>query len=144
MYDIDTAMFITDQLSSSLKQKITEDKELLNFLSAAILPKSKVKANDRDKINILLTEIRELIALEYIPIYEYAKSSKTELVRKAYFAKVSTQNVEKQVERFLHNIAIVKEFYKKIKCDSDVEIKSIQLFTSCLYWVISILTTEKN
>lgn len=144
MYDIDTAMFITDQLSSSLKQKITEDKELLNFLSAAILPKSKVKANDRDKINILLTEIRELIALEYIPIYEYAKSSKTELVRKAYFAKVSTQNVEKQVERFLHNIAIVKEFYKKIKCDSDVEIKSIQLFTSCLYWVISILTTEKK
>lgn len=57
MYDIDTAMFITDQLSSSLKQKITEDKELLNFLSAAILPKSKVKANDRDKINILLTEL---------------------------------------------------------------------------------------
>lgn len=139
-FDIETAMFINDDLTILLKKEINSNKELYEFLKRTILPKSKIKANDRDKINVLLSEIRELIALQYVPIYEYARNSKTDLIRKSYFTNVLSSNVTTELNKFLNRISILKLFYDKLIDYDQLEIKSMKLFISCIYWAISIIS----
>lgn len=74
-YDIDRAAYIDDNLSKQLYKKIYSDNELYDFLCEIILPKSKKKANKRDKVNIVVSLVRNLITLPLIPIYSYSKVS---------------------------------------------------------------------
>lgn len=136
-FDIDTAMFIDDALTNLLKKEIEENIKLFDFLCKIILPRSKKKANKRDKVNVLLTEIREIISLEYIPIYEYARSSKTEMVKRSYFANVASNDANKELERFNETMHFMILFYNGI-IESSLYIKSMQLFFACIYWGIRI------
>lgn len=88
-YDIERAIFIDDPLTNSLSNQLKDNHELFSYLCSIILPRSKKKENKRDKINILTAIIRELISMEYLTIYEFAKSSKTDLIRKTYFNNVA-------------------------------------------------------
>lgn len=101
------------------------------------MPRSKKKSNKRDKVNVLLTEIREMISLEYIPIYEYARSSKTEIVRRTYFSNVVSNDADKELNKFNQTICCMMLFYNGI-IETHLQIKSMQLFFACIYWGIRI------
>lgn len=136
-FDIDRAMFIDDALTNLLKKEIEENAEFFDFLCNTILPRSKKKSNKRDKVNVLLTEIREMISLEYIPIYEYARSSKTEIVRRTYFSNVVSNDADKELNKFNQTICCMMLFYNGI-IETHLQIKSMQLFFAGIYWGIRI------
>lgn len=136
-YDIERAIFIDDSLTNKLVEKLNDDVELFEYLCSIILPRSKRKVNKRDKINILVTIIREMICMEYITIYEYVNSSKIDLTRKIYFDEVSKNNIDDELEKFINNIEILKIFSKLID-NYNIDVNSNQLFFNCLYWIVNI------
>ena len=138
-YDIDRAAYIDDNLSAKLYDKIYNDNKLYNFLCKIILPKSKKKANKRDKVNIIVSLVRNLITLPLIPIYSYSKgSSKAEIICKYYYAKVANENETKVLNKFAKVIAYLIRF-NTICEKKNMYLYHNNLFYEVLYWAIDIV-----
>lgn len=138
-YDIDRAAYIDDNLSNQLYDKIYNDSKLYDFLCEIILPKSKKKAGKRDKVNILVSLVRNLITLPLIPIYSYSKgSSKAEIICKYYYAKVANENEIKVLDKFSQVITYLIQFSKICK-KKNIYLCNNNLFYEVLYWAIDIV-----
>ena len=143
-YDIDRAIYIDDKLSTLFYDKIFADDKLYNFLGDIILPKSKRKANKRDKVNILVSLVRNLITLPYIPIYSYAQgSSKADIICLYYYTIIRGKDEIKEVEKFDKVIECLKKFYEQCKKENDF-LSENKLFYEVLYWGISIIFQNKG
>ncbi len=126
--EIERAAYINDHLSNMFCDKIYGDDELFEFLCRVVLPKSKIKAQKRDKINILVNRIRNLITLTNIPIYSYAHgSSKSEIIRKYYYSKIP-YNIEQIEKQFDGVIFILKIFEERCSTENTF------LSSSKLFW----------
>ena len=75
--------------------------------------------------------------MEYLTIYEFAKSSKTDLIRKTYFNNVADNDSVQELNKFLKTIQTLGEFTELME-ESNIDIKSSQLFYECLYWIVNI------
>lgn len=138
-YDIDRAAYIDDNLSNQLYSKIYNDNKLYDFLCEIILPKSKKKANKRDKINIVVSLVRNLITLPLIPIYSYSKgSSKAEIICKYYYAQVANENETKILDKFTTVITYLIKFNTMCK-EKNAYLCNNNLFYEVLYWAIDIV-----
>lgn len=138
-YDIDRAAYIDDNLSNQLYDKIYNDSKLYDFLCEIILPKSKKKASKRDKVNIVVSLVRNLITLPLIPIYSYSKgSSKAEIICKYYYAKVANENETKVLDKFSKVITYLIRFNTICK-KKNLYLCNNNLFYEVLYWAIDIV-----
>ena len=138
-YDIDRAAYIDDNLSNQLYSKIYNDNKLYDFLCEIILPKSKKKANKRDKVNIVVSLVRNLITLPLIPIYSYSKgSSKAEIICKYYYAQVANENETKILDKFTTVITYLIKFNTICK-EKNAYLCNNNLFYEVLYWAIDIV-----
>ena len=138
-YDIDRAAYIDDNLSNQLYNKIYNDIKLYDFLCEIILPKSKKKAGKRDKVNIVVSLVRNLITLPLIPIYSYSKgSSKAEIICKYYYAIVANENETKVLDKFTRVIAYLIKFNTICK-KKNIYLCNNNLFYEVLYWAIDIV-----
>lgn len=138
-YDIDRAAYIDDNLSNQLYNKIYNDSELYDFLCEIILPKSKKKASKRDKVNIMVSLVRNLITLPLIPIYSYSKgSSKAEIICKYYYAKVAKENEVKVLDKFSKVITHLIQFNRICK-KKNTYLCNNNLFYEVVYWAIDIV-----
>lgn len=138
-YDIDRAAYIDDKLSNRLYDKIYFDDNLYNFLCEIILPKSKKKASKRDKVNIVVSLVRNLITLPFIPIYSYSKgSSKAEIICKYYYAKVANRDVDQILNKFTMVIIYLIKFNEVCK-KQNTYLCNNNLFYETLYWAIDIV-----
>lgn len=138
-YDIDRAAYIDDNLSNQLYDKIYNDSKLYDFLCEIILPKSKKKASKRDKVNIVVSLVRNLITLPLIPIYSYSKgSSKAEIICKYYYAKVANKNETKVLDKFSKVITYLIRFNTRCK-KKNLYLCNNNLFYEVLYWAIDIV-----
>lgn len=138
-YDIDRAAYIDDNLSNQLYSKIYNDNKLYDFLCDIILPKSKKKANKRDKVNIVVSLVRNLITLPLIPIYSYSKgSSKAEIICKYYYAQVANENETKILDKFTTVITYLIKFNTICK-EKNAYLCNNNLFYEVLYWAIDIV-----
>ena len=141
-YDIDRAAYINDTFSTLLYDKIFSDEELFGFLCKTILPISKIKAKKRDKVNILVTLVRNLITLPYVPIYSYSKgSSKADIVCQYYYANISNKDAESELQYFLSTIYELQKFYDYCENENPILHKN-KLFYEVLYW--GIVLVKKN
>lgn len=138
-YDIERAAYIDDNLSNQLYSKIYNDNKLYDFLCEIILPKSKKKANKRDKVNIVVSLVRNLITLPLIPIYSYSKgSSKAEIICKYYYAQVANENETKILDKFTTVITYLNKFNTICK-EKNAYLCNNNLFYEVLYWAIDIV-----
>lgn len=138
-YDIERAAYIDDNLSNQLYSKIYNDNKLYDFLCEIILPKSKKKANKRDKVNIVVSLVRNLITLPLIPIYSYSKgSSKAEIICKYYYAQVANENETKILDKFTTVITYLIKFNTICK-EKNAYLCNNNLFYEVLYWEIDIV-----
>lgn len=141
-YDIERAAYIDDDLTQKLKLTIENDIDLYEFLRTILVPKRKMKVQKRDQVNIMVTMIRDLIALPKIPIKVYARaSSKAEILHKTY-KEISQGNSENEIKKFKQVIGILREFYIEYS-EKNLSLKDNKLFYEVLYWGISIIL-EKN
>lgn len=138
-YDIDRAAFIDDDLSEHLYNKIYTNNELYNFLCEIILPKGKKKANKRDKVNIMVSLIRNLLTLSLIPVYSYAKgSSKSDIICKYYYSIVVNKNEIDVLNQFDTVISYLIKFNTICKTEGFC-LHDNKLFYEVLYWAIDII-----
>lgn len=140
-YDIERAIYIDDPLSNLILQELRTNIEINRFLRNSLLPRSKKKEKERDILNILTSISRELISMEHLTITEYAKTSKTDIVRRTYFKYVTNRSAELELEKFKINIETLIRFERAI-INSDFKVKSKQLLFNTLYWIVNIATSN--
>lgn len=144
-FDIERAVYISDELSQMFTSEINKDDELYKFLRDTILPTSKRKCNKRDAINILVGIIRSLITLPYIPITTYARAtSKADIINKAY-QKITEDNTTIQnakiVSSFKEKVCLIKALYQEL---NEEKMNGNNLFFEVNFWAISVLEREKR
>lgn len=138
-YDIDRAAYIDDNLTKLLYDKIYADNKLYIFLCEIILPRSKKKANKRDKVNIIVSLIRNLMTLPLVPIYSYAKgSSKADIICKYYYSIVVNKNEQELLNEFDKVIICLVKFNSICK-ERNNYLFDNKLFYEVLYWAIYII-----
>ena len=137
-YDIDRAAFINDELSQLLYNKIYADTDLYDFLCEIILPKSKKKASKRDKVNIIVSLVRNLITLPSVPIFSYSRgSSKADVISKYYYSMLKSKNPEMILDQFDNVICYLTKFNSICK-EQKSNLCDNKLFFEVLYWAIDI------
>lgn len=137
--EIERAAYIDDKITNYFYKHIDKDDKLYSFLCNILLPKSKMKSNKRDKLNIMITKIRTMLTLQYIPIYSYATiSSKLELIHRCYSNNVAENNCETEFEEFLGIISVLEKVNTYLKRDISF-LYSNKLFFETLYWGVSLL-----
>lgn len=140
--DVQRAAYITDSLTNAFMQKLNTDDDLYEKVVDVLLPKSRKTKTKRDKITSLLSQIRRLLAMMYIPIYSYAHvSSKDDVIRVFYNRFVSTCNPDDVIERF-ENIIDKVCFIKARLSSLDLKLSSSNLLYDCCFWVLSIMYAE--
>ena len=140
--EIERAAFIHDGITTFFYDALMGDDDLLKNSEELFLPKSKIKAQKRDKINVLLTQIRTLMTLPLVPIYSYAHgSSKPDIIRKYYYGSMIEKDPSELMSNYQYAISLLKKiqntFRKRefILCESN-------LFYECAYWAVAITLKE--
>lgn len=142
--EIERATYISDPLSNLMYKRLSEDDGLLVSLSKYFLPISKTKSVKRDRINYLIMQIRTLLALPYIPIYSYAKSSsRQEVIHKAYSLKISSLPPEAVFRDFVNSIEVLKKIEEELLDNGHFLAKS-KLFFEAFFWGISVLKMSNH
>lgn len=137
-YDIERAIYYEDPLSMLILEELKSNQSINSFLVNSFLPQSKKNDKNRDILNILASISRELISMEYLTITDYAKTSKTDIVRKTYFKCVTNRNPKIELEKYKNNLEVLIRFDIMIQ-NLDLIIKSRQLFFYTLYWATNIV-----
>lgn len=141
--EIERAAYIYDNLTKKFEKRLKEDNEIFNILSSYFLPIRSKRDSDRDKINILLSKIRTLIVLPFIPIEDYfAESSRTDAIQKCYDVIYKEMNLDKVVDEFQNNIILLDKIIKKLEEKSYLErILNIAFYEVC-FWGINVVASS--
>lgn len=142
--EIDRAAYINDPLVHAFKEKLESDKILLNKCQLILMPKRKQSMNEREKINYILSRVRNVLSMRYIPIQSYAAaSSKSDVIRNYMLLKVEQETVTDTLSLFVKIIdklfAIRDSFMKMSSPIAD----NNQLF-EVLYWGLSVVFDVSN
>ena len=74
-------------------------------------PKSKKKASKRDKVNIIVSLVRNLITLPFVPIFSYSKgSSKADIIGKYYYSILESKSADEILVEFDNVISYLSKF----------------------------------
>lgn len=137
--EIHRAEFIEDFTTIELNKLLKRDTQLYNEVVNIFLPKSQSKAQNRDKLNVLMTRIRRLITLPLIPIRNYAHSSyKNDVISAYYKKKIATQNIDDVINEFTNVIKVLKVI-RNILIKNKSKFVDSGLLYECCYWIFSIL-----
>ena len=98
------------------------------------MPKRKQNMNDRDKINYILSRVRIVLSMRFIPIQSYASaSSKSDVIRNYMILKVEKEPIEETLtafEQIINKLDDVRDSFleKTIKALSDEEQKLLKVY----------------
>lgn len=141
--EIERAAYINDEITLTIYDELDKNKILFNKACTLYLPKSKFKAVKRDKLNVLLTKIRTLLSLHFIPIYSYAHgNSKIDIVKKYYHTYIFKTNKKETLNYF---ISITDELFwlYEIFNKNNFVLKENKLLYEVLFWLMALLK-DKN
>ncbi|AUS97313.1 hypothetical protein CDQ84_19150 [Clostridium thermosuccinogenes] len=141
--EIERAAYIHDTLSNHFYKCINCDGDLFSDLVSLFLPKSKMKAQKRDKINVLLTRIRTLLTLPRVPISSYAHgSSKPDIIRKYYYIFVYNDSPDETLYKFKEVIKVLKQIQTELRKQKHFLSES-SLFYEVVFWALYLIPLEK-
>lgn len=140
--DIARAKYYYDNLTSEFKQLFKTNIELYNKCIELFAIGEKRRIENREKLNLLLIIVRELIATPYIPIIGERKiQCNTKMIEKYYFRFIAKYTEREQRDKLVEFEKIFEKLYlikQKIKDLNNNLGNNIQFFKS-LYWMFSIL-----
>lgn len=141
--EIERAVYIDDILVHTLKTCLEKDGEFLKKCQVILMPKRKQGMAKRDRINYILSRVRNVLAMEYVPIQSYASaSSKSEVVHSFYMLEVLKKSVDENVRDFKYLIDILNQI-RDYLMDNNSPLKDNNLFYEVLYWGLAI-ALKKN
>lgn len=137
--EIDRAAYINDPLVHAFKDRLENDKALLNRCQSILMPRRKQSLNDRDKIIYILSRAKTVLSMRYIPIQSYAgASSKSDVIRNYMLLKVEREPITDTLALFTKIVdklfAIRNEFVAMGSSIADNN-----LFFEVMYWGLSIV-----
>ena len=137
--EIDRAAYINDQFVHTFKQRLENDKALLRKCQLTLMPKRKQNINDRDKVNYILSRIRSVLSMRFIPIQSYAAAnSKADIIRHYMVLKVENEPVKEALLSFEYIINKMFSIRDKL-IEKSSSIADNNLFFEVLYWGLSIV-----
>lgn len=136
--EIERAAYIGDTLIDSFKEKLETNSDFLNKCQVVLMPKRKQNIKCRDRINYILSRIRNVLSMKYVPIQSYAgASSKSDVIHSFYTHKVIENTVDNNINQFskvLDKLIEIRAIFNKL----DFTLKDNNLFYEVLYWALSI------
>lgn len=142
--DIERAAYINDRLVAALKTLLESDDILLNKCNLLLMPKRKQNMNRRDKINNILSRVRTLLAMQYIPIKSYAfASSKLDVVKNYLILEVEKNSVESIIELFENVIEKIFDIRTQLVELNNTMADNVLLYET-LFWGLSLTYIENQ
>ena len=136
--EIERAVYIDDELVHSLKNCLEKDDEFLTKCQMLLMPKRKQGMVKRDRINYILSRVRNVLAMEYVPIQSYAgASSKSDVVHSFYMLEVLKKSVDENLQNFRYLVDILSEIQNYLIINNS-PLKENNLFYEVLYWGLAI------
>lgn len=141
--EIQRATYISDKLTKVFVEELKKNESVYNSSCRFFLPKRKKNIAKRDRINVLIMNIRNLLTLPLIPIYSYSHASSKQDVLKRYYGEICSSNPHEAYEKY-YNIIRIIEIIESNLIDSKNELSNNTLFFEVIYWCISIYLESKN
>lgn len=103
------------------------------------MPKRKQNMNERDKINYILSRVRNVLSMRFIPIQSYAAaSSKSDVIRNYMLLKVEREPIEDSLHLFEQVVAMLCAVRGEF-ANLNSPIAENNLFFEVLFWGLSIV-----
>ena len=141
--EIERATFISDKLSQVFIEKLTQSDSIYDLSCKYFLPKRKKKIAKRDRINVLVMNIRNLLTLPLVPIYSYAHASSKQDVLKRYYSRICSLNPYGQFDKYQSILKILEQVELEL-INNGNEISNNGLFYEVIYWCISIYLDSED
>ena len=91
--EIERAAYINDPLVHAFKDYLEQHQDFLKTCQEILMPRRKQNIQERDKINYILSRVRTVLSLRYVPIQSYAgANSKSDVINNYYLIKVAKQD----------------------------------------------------
>ena len=145
--EIARAKYLYEALTESLEMLLKTDEKLYNQCIEVLLPANKrEKLEDREKINLLLVNIREMITTVYIPIIEEKSVKFGATVIDRYYETFIIKGLSGKEKEEKRNefVKIFEKIYlvkKKLEKDNNY-LQNNTIFFKTLYWMFAILYKE--
>lgn len=142
--EIERAAYINDPLVRDFKTKLEQDSEFLEKCQFILMPKRKQTLKERDKINYILSRVRNVLSMQYIPIQSYAgASSKSDVIRNYLLLKVEKEPIGKTISTFELIISKLFELRNELTKINSL-IAENNLFFEAMYWGMSIIHEQST
>ena len=142
--EIERATYISDNLSEYFKEQLTKNEDIFDISCRCFLPIRKKNISKRDKTNVLVMNIRNLLTLPLVPIYSYAHASSKQDVLKAYYNRiVCKRNPSEEFKKYKTVISILQKIEKELSYNHN-DLAGNTLFYEVLYWCVSIYLDSNN
>jgi len=137
--EIQRAEFIDDQVTIAFSELFNQNLELLNESCNRFLSGRARKSIKRDKVNKLVSRIRVLVTLPFIPINNYANSStKYDHINIYYNEKVASSSPDLVITEFNDIMKHLNELHSKVLEFKATYLDTI-LFYETNYWIFGVL-----
>ena len=143
--EIARAKYLYDDITISLTNLFRNEQELYDKCAKVLLPKTKLCIEEREKINLLLVAIREIMVMPYIPIIgEKSVRVGTAIYDRYYEVFIHTLSERDKKEKIEEFVKIINKIYlvKEKLNNSNNGLKDNILFFKSLYWMLSVLYKE--
>ena len=142
--EIERAIYIDDDLVHTLKACLENDEDFLKKCQVIFMPKRKQRLAKRDRINYILSRVRNVLTMEYVPIQSYAAaSSKSEVVHSFYVLEVLKKRVEDNISDFKRLVDTINLIRDQIELRNP-SLKDNNLFFEVLYWGLAVVLRKNQ
>lgn len=140
--EVARAKYLYDYLTEKLTDLFKKDAEFYNKCIEVLLPKTKRTLDNREKQNLLLLTIREMIIMPYIPIIgEKTIKAGASIFDRYYESFIINLSEKEKLEKLDEFVKIFKKLClikEKLKSEKN-KLEDNILFFKSVYWMFSIL-----
>lgn len=141
--EVERAEYDSDLVTNYFYQRFEADEDFLACCEALFNASTKKKAPLRDRINSLLSRVRALLTMRFIPIHSYAYGKgKNDIVATFYSTNVSQCAPDELFENFRSRVNKLTMLRQLLS--GSMILKNNRLVNETAYWALSIVEDEYN
>lgn len=140
--EIERAEFESDRVTNCFYRHLTSDPSFLERCETLFGNPKGRKKEMRDRANVLLSRIRTLLVMPYIPIRSYAYGKRADIVACYYSEKIAERQPEQLFGMFCDRVSLLERFQSQL--DAKSVLKGNRLVNEVLFWALCILAEKTN
>lgn len=138
--EIERAEFESDEVTGYFYRRLTCDLAFLEQCEKLFGNPKGQKKEMRDRANVLLSRIRTLLVMPYVPIRSYAYGKRADIVACYYSEIISKQQPELLFDMFCDRVSLLRQFQNQL--DEKSILKGNRLINEVLFWVFCIVAEK--